>query len=153
MTTFASMAQPSDPNSAPASGAPSGGSGGGGAGGMWQMLIFALPILLIFLMMRGQNKKQKELETSLKVGDRVVTRGGAIGKIIRRNDRNVDLELAPGVVVSFRRESIEGLDVADPKKEEGKDGKKDEAKKDDGKEKDKEAAKAGDKDAEGKKKG
>lgn len=120
---------------------------------MWQMLIFALPILLIFLMMRSQNKKQKDLESNLKVGDRVVTRGGAIGKIIRRTDRNVDLELAPGVVVSFRRESIEGLDAADPKKDDGKkDEKKDDAKKDD-KDKDKEAAKAGDKDAEGKKKG
>lgn len=73
-----------------------------------------LPVLLILFMMRSQNKKQKEIEGSLKAGDRVGTRGGAIGKIVKVGERTVDLELAPGVTVTFRKEAIDGLDV-DPK--------------------------------------
>lgn len=104
---------------------------------MGQILIFAIPVLLILFMMRNQNKKQKEVENSLKVGDRVGTRGGAIGKIVRLHERTLDLELAPGVVVAFRKEAIEGLDIdpkIDPKKADDKkadDKKADEKAKDD----------------------
>lgn len=90
---------------------------------MFQILIFAVPVLLILFMMRNQNKKQKEVEASLKVGDRVGTRGGAIGKIVRLHERTLDLELAPGVVVAFKKEAIEGLDIdpkTDPKKADDK---------------------------------
>ena len=86
-------------------------------GGVGGMLFLLLPIALIFFMTRSQSKKQKDLESSLKVGDRVITRAGALGKIVKMGDRAVELELAPGVFVSFLRSSIEGLDLGDPKKE------------------------------------
>lgn len=141
------LLQPSSPD-APAGDAPSAPAGGGSAGGgsMFQILIFAVPVLLILFMMRNQNKKQKEVEASLKVGDRVGTRGGAIGKIVKLHERTLDLELAPGVVVAFRKEAIEGLDVdpkVDPKKADAK--KADEKKTDDKAKDDKETKAADDK--------
>lgn len=101
------------------------------------LLILALPLLLVMFMTRSQNKKQKQLEESLKVGDRVVTRAGIIGKILDMGERTVKLEIAPGVVVTALKVSIEGHDK--PKD----DAKKDDKSKDKGSDKDK----ASDKDA------
>ncbi|HTJ82457.1 MAG TPA: preprotein translocase subunit YajC [Polyangiaceae bacterium] len=121
MTTY--LLQPSAPASDPAppanGGQPTGG-GGGGWGGM-SMLVFLLPVLLLFLMSRNQNKKQKDLETGLKAGDRVITRAGAIGKIVKVHERTFDIELAPGVFVPFLKSSIEGLDTGDIKKDDKSD--------------------------------
>ncbi len=86
------------------------------------MLFLLLPILLIFWMTRSQNKKQKQLEESLKVGDRVVTRAGMIGKITKIGDKTTEIEIAPGVFVAFLKTSIEGKDAADPKADTTKDG-------------------------------
>jgi preprotein translocase subunit YajC len=83
--------------------------------GMGSMLFLLLPLALIFFMTRNQNKKQKELESSLKVGDRVITRAGAIGKIVEISERTMRLELAPGVNVTFLKTAVEGLDTTEPK--------------------------------------
>lgn len=94
-------------------------------GTMSTFLIFLLPLALIFFMSRSQSKKQKALETNLKVGDRVVTRAGAIGKLTDLGDRVVKVELAPGVHVQFLKTAIEAIDAGDPKSD------KDTPKKDD----------------------
>lgn len=129
--------QPNSPDAAPSdapAGGPAGAGGGGGLGGIGSILIWVLPLLVFFFMLRGQGKKQKELESSLKVGDRVCTRGGAIGKIIKVGEKNVEIELAPGVFVTFRKTYVEGLDEPEVKKDDkdkkddaksGKDEKKD----------------------------
>ncbi|WP_437594760.1 preprotein translocase subunit YajC [Sorangium sp. So ce1000] len=81
-------------------------------GGAFQFLILALPLLLIFVMTRSQNKKQKQIESSLKAGDRVVTQAGLIGKIvdINPNSPRVKLEIAPGVNVQILKSAIQGPD-------------------------------------------
>jgi preprotein translocase subunit YajC len=88
-----------------------GGNGGGGGMNITMMLIMFLPMLLvIFLLNRSQGKKQKELESKLKKGDRVVTSSGLIGKIVEMGTRYAKLELAPGVKVTVLKSSIQGLD-------------------------------------------
>lgn len=145
MNFTAFLAQPSGPDAAsgttqsPAAdpnAAPSGGLFGG-----LGSLIWLLPLIFVFFMMRSQTKKQKEIESNVKLGDRVFTRGGAIGKVVKVGERHFELELAPGVHVAFRKESVEGLDV-DPKKEaDKKDADKKEADKKDAEKKDAEKAK------------
>jgi preprotein translocase subunit YajC len=114
--------QPSEPGAAPApaptpeGGSPAGGGGGGFfGGGLGSMLFLLLPVLLIFWMTRSQNKKQKDLEESLKVGDRVVTRAGMIGKVTKLGEKTAEVEIAPGVFVAFLKTAIEGKDASDPK--------------------------------------
>ena len=108
--------QPAQP--APAQGAPppAGGEGGAAPPGFspTTLLLFLLPILLIFFMTRSQSKKQKELESSLKVGDRVVTRSGMVGRIIELNGR-AKVEIAPGVNVVMLRSAIEAVDPGETK--------------------------------------
>jgi len=140
------VAQPSAPDAAP--GTPSQSAdpnqpppGGGGLFGGLGSLIWLLPLVFVFFMMRKQTNKQKEIEANVKIGDRVHTRGGAIGKVVKIADRHVELELAPGVHVAFRKEALEGLDV-DPKKEaEKKEAEKKEAEKKEAEKKDAEKAK------------
>lgn len=92
-----------------------------------QMLIFLVPLAFFLLMSRNQNKKQREIETSLKVGDRVVTRAGAIGKVVDVGERVVKVELAPGVNVQFLKTAIDGIDAGDPKPEPKKEDSKKES--------------------------
>jgi len=90
------------------------------------MLIMFLPMLLvIFLLNRSQGKKQKELESKLKKGDRVVTSAGLIGKIAEMGTRYAKLELAPGVKVTVLKSSIQGLDSGEEPVAGAKDGGKD----------------------------
>ncbi|RYE85279.1 MAG: preprotein translocase subunit YajC [Myxococcales bacterium] len=86
----------------------------GGALGALFPLLMALPIVVMFLWSsRSQKKQQQELETKLKVGDRVLTQSGLIGKLIEKGDKLIKLEVAPGVKVQMTRASIVGLDATD----------------------------------------
>jgi preprotein translocase subunit YajC len=90
--------------------------GGGGFSGPIPLLIMLLPILLIFMTMRGQTKKQKQIESSLKTGDTVVTQSGLIGKIIEFvGETRVKVEIAPGVNVRMLKSAISGVDTGDAK--------------------------------------
>ncbi|MES2987062.1 MAG: preprotein translocase subunit YajC [Pseudomonadota bacterium] len=77
------------------------GQGGGAAGA----IVSLLPLVLIFvvfyfLMIRPQQKRMKDLQTSVnsvKKGDTVVTAGGLIGKVTKVTDDEVELDLSSTV--------------------------------------------------------
>ena len=132
--------QPSQPPAGmPSAGGPVGGAPGAGGGGMniTMMLLMFLPMLLvIFLLNRSTSKKQKELESKLKKGDRVVTSSGVVGKLAEMGTKYVKLELAPGVKVTMLKSAVQGLDAGEEPAAPSKDGAKDsskEAAKDSGK--------------------
>ena len=97
-------------------GAPSGGSGasngpGGLMGALFPFLIVVPFIALFWWQNRTQQKKQKELESKLKKGDRVLTQSGLIGKIVEISSaRTVKLEIAPGVKVEMLKTSLLGVE-------------------------------------------
>lgn len=71
--------------------------------------LLAMGVIFWFLVFRPQMKRQKEHQTKiagLQKGDRVVTAGGLIGKIVRLDDQYVDIELAPNVKVKAVRATI-----------------------------------------------
>lgn len=81
-----------------------------------QGLIGMAPFILIFvvfyfLLIRPQNKKQRELQNwlkSLKKGDDVVTSGGVIGRITGLTDNVITLEVQEKVRLRVLRGSITG---------------------------------------------
>ncbi|MCG8426792.1 MAG: preprotein translocase subunit YajC [Chromatiales bacterium] len=86
-------------------------SAGAPAGGGLEGLILpiGLIIMLYFLMIRPQMKRQKEhkkMVEALSKGDEVQTEGGMMGKIIELGENFVVLEIAEGVEVKFRRASV-----------------------------------------------
>jgi preprotein translocase subunit YajC len=74
-----------------------------------QLLILALPLLLIVFMMVSQRRRQRDVvdfQSQLDVGQEVVTTSGLFGTITQLDDASVHLEVAPGVVVRYDRRAI-----------------------------------------------
>jgi preprotein translocase subunit YajC len=86
----------------------------GGASGLMQFL----PILLIigvfyFLLIRPQQKRQKQLQetiATLKIGDRVVTTGGIIGVITTVRDTSFLIRSADKSILEIARSAVAGID-------------------------------------------
>jgi preprotein translocase subunit YajC len=86
----------------------------GTAGGLMQFL----PILLIigvfyFLLIRPQQKRQKQLQetiATLKIGDRVVTTGGIIGVITTVRDTSFLIRSADKSILEIARSAVAGID-------------------------------------------
>ncbi len=116
----------SAPAPAPQTGqpAPEGGSAPPPPGGLFgglSIFVFLIPMLLLmWLMRRSEQKKAKELDSKIKVGDQVITQSGLIGKLKDKGDKNVVVEIAPGVKVKMLRSAIIGVDEPAAEKAEGK---------------------------------
>jgi preprotein translocase subunit YajC len=85
--------------------------GGGGALGM--ILPFGLIILVFyFLIIRPQNKKQKETQAMLaaiKKGDRVTTAGGIRGTIKSVKDDTVIIQVDDNVKLEFNKSAVSAV--------------------------------------------
>jgi len=71
-----------------------------------------LVVILYFLMIRPQVKRQKEhkkMVEALAKGDEVATMGGIVGRIVELGDNFARLEVAEGVDVKIRRQSVESV--------------------------------------------
>lgn len=92
-----------------------GGQAAEGGGGLLATPLF--PIILMlgvmwFFLIRPQQKKQKEhreMISSLKKGDRVITSGGLYGRITGVTDNTLTLEIADKVRVKVSRAHVGGL--------------------------------------------
>jgi preprotein translocase subunit YajC len=83
---------------------------GGMAGGelMGMLPIILMFVLLYFLMIRPQMKRQKEQKSmidGLQKGDEVVA-AGMLGKITKVGDSYVSLEIADNVVVQVQKSAV-----------------------------------------------
>jgi preprotein translocase subunit YajC len=66
-------------------------------------------VVLYFVMIRPQMKKQKEhraMVDALAKGDEVATAGGLIGKVTKLGDTFVGVEIATGVEVQVQRTAV-----------------------------------------------
>ncbi len=92
-----------------AQGAPAA-SAAGAPPALLQLIPFAFMIIVLyFLMIRPQAKKQKtqrEFLSSLKRGDQVVTSGGILGSIEGLTEQFITLEIAPGTRIKILRSQI-----------------------------------------------
>ncbi|MDB5727625.1 MAG: yajC [Noviherbaspirillum sp.] len=86
-------------------------------GGVESSLMSFLPIILMFvvlyfLMIRPQMKRQKEQKSMLEAlakGDEVISAGGIVGKITKVGDAYVTLEVSPGVEIIIQKAGITTL--------------------------------------------
>jgi preprotein translocase subunit YajC len=66
-------------------------------------------VVLYFIMIRPQMKKQKEhraMVEALAKGDEVATAGGIIGRVTKLGDTYLGVEVAPGVEVQMQRTAV-----------------------------------------------
>lgn len=81
---------------------------------MQSSLMSMLPIILMFVvlyfvMIRPQMKKQKEhraMVDALAKGDEVVTAGGMLGKVSSMGENFIGVEIASGVEVQMQRSAV-----------------------------------------------
>jgi preprotein translocase subunit YajC len=85
-------------------------TGGGTAGGLSTLLFpIGLIVVFYFLLIRPQQKKQKEhrqMVEAVGAGDEVVTGGGVIGKVTDVGEQFLTVEIATGVSVKVQRHTI-----------------------------------------------
>lgn len=92
-------------------GVPQGGEGS--TGNIWGMILpFALMILVLyFLMIRPQQKRQKEhtkMLSELKKGDRIITTGGMYGTIFgfSEDENKIIIKISDEVKMEFLKSAI-----------------------------------------------
>jgi len=71
--------------------------------------LVAIFVIFYFLIIRPQNKKQKEhreMVATLSAGDEVVTAGGVLGKVTAVADQFLDIEIADNVTVKVQRNTV-----------------------------------------------
>jgi len=77
---------------------------------LFPIVLLALMAVLLFVLPARQRKKMQAqaqaLQESLSVGTPVMTTSGIHGSVAALGERTVDLEIAPGVVVTFARPAI-----------------------------------------------
>jgi len=82
-------------------------------GGMASLVpLILIMVIFYFLLIRPQQKRVKEhknLVDSLKKGDKIITGGGMIGTVIDAKDAILKVEIADGVRVKIRRDTVSGL--------------------------------------------
>ena len=79
------------------------------------ILLAVMLVVLIVLPARQRKRAQAkaaEMQASLEIGTPVMTTSGLHGTVAALGDTTVDLEIAPGVVVTFVRQAV--LEVRRP---------------------------------------
>ena len=73
------------------------------------LMIVAMIAIMYFLMIRPQQKKQKEIQqarNAMKNGDKVITAGGIHGRIKEISDTSLLIEIADGVRIRVEKSSV-----------------------------------------------
>lgn len=81
------------------------------------LLMFVIFYFVLLAPMRKQQKKQKEMLSALKKGDRVVTSGGIHGTVGQVEDQIVWLKITDQVKIKVNRSAIAGLSADTDTKE------------------------------------
>jgi preprotein translocase subunit YajC len=93
--------------------APEGGSSSGGGAFLQFVPFIAIIAIFYLLIIRPQNKKQKETKRmldALKKGDKVVTIGGVHGVIQTVRDHSIILKVDDNVKLEFNRSAISNVE-------------------------------------------
>ena len=82
----------------------------------YTLILLALVFVVLLVLPARQRKRMQtqaqQLQNSLQVGTPVMTTSGMYGTVARLSDDTIDLEVSPGVVVTFVRRAV--LEVRKP---------------------------------------
>jgi preprotein translocase subunit YajC len=81
----------------------------GGSSALPLLVVVAFAAFVYFLMIRPQQKRRREvqdMQSTMGLGDEVVTVGGLYGVVTEVADDYVMLEIAPGVSAKYARAAI-----------------------------------------------
>ena len=91
---------------------------GQGQGGIAQFVVFGLIIgifyFLVLMPMKKRQKKVQEFQSTLSVGDRIVTTSGIYGQVTKLNEKTVQIQIADKVRIEVARAAIGGRQGEEP---------------------------------------
>jgi preprotein translocase subunit YajC len=73
---------------------------------LFPLLFLGVMWALLIRPQQQRARRQRELVASLEVGDRVVTAGGLVARVVGLTDDEASLEAAPGVTMTFLRAAV-----------------------------------------------
>jgi preprotein translocase subunit YajC len=76
------------------------------------IMMVGLIVIFYFMIIRPQNRKQKEhreMVAALAVGDEVVTAGGVLGKVSAVGEHFVDVEVTDNVTIKIQRHTVSAV--------------------------------------------
>ena len=79
------------------------------AGFMQMLPLVAVFVVMYFVMIRPQMKRQKEhraMVEALAKGDEVITSGGMLGKVSKIDEQYLSVEIASGVEIKVQRTAV-----------------------------------------------
>ena len=83
-----------------------------------QMLPFVAMLGIFYFLvlrpMRQRQKKVQDFQSSLKVGDRVITTSGIYGLITKLGEQSVKVQIADKVTIEVARAAVGGLQGQEP---------------------------------------
>ena len=91
-----------------------------------QLLPFLLMIgifyVLVLMPMRRRQKKIQDFQSSIKVGDRVITTSGIYGQVTKLDEKSIQIQIADKVRIEVARAAIGGLQGEEPVVPQGNNG-------------------------------
>lgn len=83
---------------------------GGGFGSLiFLLVILVLMWVMLFLPQRRQEKKHKEMISSLKKGDKIVTSAGIIGKIVSISNDTIRIATGDRTEIDITKNAVAGI--------------------------------------------
>jgi preprotein translocase subunit YajC len=83
-----------------------------------QIFPFAVMLLIFYVILvlpaRRKQKKVAEFQSSLKVGDKVITGGGIYGTVSRLGEGTIQIQIADKVKIEISRSAISGYQGQTP---------------------------------------
>jgi preprotein translocase subunit YajC len=73
---------------------------------LYLVILVAAFYLLIVRPQRRNAQVRRQLLSTVRVGDEIVTSGGIVATVIAMHDETLDVEIAPGVVVKLARGAV-----------------------------------------------
>ena len=83
------------------------------------ILILGIFYVVLWLPMKRRQNKIREFQSSLKVGDKIVTTSGIYGAVTKLHDKSVQVQIAERVRVEISRSAIGGYQGQDPLVQDG----------------------------------
>lgn len=83
------------------------------------ILILGIFYVIIWLPMKRRQKKIREFQAALKVGEKIVTTSGIYGSITKLHDKSVQVQVADRVRIEIARSAVGGYQGQDPVVQDG----------------------------------
>lgn len=78
--------------------------------GILMLVLFGILYFLMIRPQRKQEKKQREQRDALQVGDKIVTIGGIVGKVVNLSEDEFTITTSPAsTLITLRKDALSGV--------------------------------------------